>query len=194
MNRSKLAKVKLSDSQLLWHGALPGADGGFVLGVMADHTANAGAVHFVGGTPDLNDIDGVQVDLHGSVLRELSEETGLSTLEVAPEGGWSPSSPGCASRCSRCSTPSARRCTARPDPAVPGEPDAARARRYPHCQRSISTHKCQHSYPLSSLTFGDRRSSTFHLLLHVRHANRPNKRSFRLIASGHLRSEDLDRT
>jgi 8-oxo-dGTP pyrophosphatase MutT (NUDIX family) len=68
--------------------ALRGADGGFVLGVMGDHTANAGKVIFVGGTPDLDDIDADKVDLHRSVLRELSEETGLSTLEVAPEGGW----------------------------------------------------------------------------------------------------------
>jgi 8-oxo-dGTP pyrophosphatase MutT (NUDIX family) len=55
---------------------------------MADHTAHAGKVHFVGGGPDPNDIVGDEVDLYGSVLRELSEETGLSTREVAPDGGW----------------------------------------------------------------------------------------------------------
>jgi 8-oxo-dGTP pyrophosphatase MutT (NUDIX family) len=68
--------------------ALRGADGAFLLGVMADHTANAGKVYFVGGTPDPDDIDAGKVDLNGSVLRELSEETGLSTLEVTPENGW----------------------------------------------------------------------------------------------------------
>jgi hypothetical protein len=68
--------------------ALRGADGGFLLGVMAEHMLNAGKVHFVGGGPDPNDIVVDKVDLHGSVLRELSEETGLSTREVAPEGGW----------------------------------------------------------------------------------------------------------
>jgi len=68
--------------------ALRGADGGFVLGVMAEHTANAGKVHFVGGMPDPNDIVADKVDLHGSVLRELSEETGLSTREVEPEDSW----------------------------------------------------------------------------------------------------------
>jgi hypothetical protein len=68
--------------------ALRGADGAFLLGVMADHTANAGKVYFVGGTPDPDDIDAGKVDLDGSVLRELSEETGLSTREVSPESGW----------------------------------------------------------------------------------------------------------
>ena len=68
--------------------ALRGGDGGFILGVMADHTANAGAVLFAGGAPDPHDIDADKVDLHSSVLRELSEETGLSTREVTPEGSW----------------------------------------------------------------------------------------------------------
>jgi 8-oxo-dGTP pyrophosphatase MutT (NUDIX family) len=68
--------------------ALRGADGGFVLGVMGEHTSNAGKLHFVGGMPDPNDIVADKVDLHGSVLRELSEETGLSTREVVPEGSW----------------------------------------------------------------------------------------------------------
>jgi len=68
--------------------ALRGADGGILVGITADHTLNAGKVHFVGGGPDPNDIVADRVDLHGSVLRELSEETGLSTREVAPEAGW----------------------------------------------------------------------------------------------------------
>jgi 8-oxo-dGTP pyrophosphatase MutT (NUDIX family) len=68
--------------------ALRAADGAFLLGVMADHTANAGKAYFVGGTPDPNDISAGQVDLNGSVLRELLEETGLSLGELTAEPGW----------------------------------------------------------------------------------------------------------
>jgi hypothetical protein len=69
-------------------GALRAADGAFVLGVMASHTANAGKMYFVGGTPDPGDIVGNRVDLHASVLRELNEETGLSMDDVNPATGW----------------------------------------------------------------------------------------------------------
>ena len=69
-------------------GALRAADGGFVLGIMADHTANAGKVYFMGGTPDLDDVVGDQVDLERSVLRELTEETGMLPDRVRPAPGW----------------------------------------------------------------------------------------------------------
>ncbi len=69
-------------------GALRAADGAFVLGVMASHTANAGKVYFIGGTPDPHDVAGERVDLERSVLRELAEETGLSAETVRPEPGW----------------------------------------------------------------------------------------------------------
>jgi hypothetical protein len=73
-----------------WFGiaALRGTDGGFLPGLMADHTAHAGKVRFVGGGRNVNDIVGDEVDLYGSVLREQSEQTGLSTRGVAPDGGW----------------------------------------------------------------------------------------------------------
>jgi 8-oxo-dGTP pyrophosphatase MutT (NUDIX family) len=69
-------------------GALRALDGAFVLGQMARHTANAGKIYFVGGTPDPGDVVGERVDLDASVLRELKEETGLSVNDVEPDPGW----------------------------------------------------------------------------------------------------------
>ncbi|HEY8269144.1 MAG TPA: NUDIX hydrolase [Xanthobacteraceae bacterium] len=68
--------------------ALRAADGAFLLGRMAKHTANAGKVYFPSGTPDPHDVrdDGI-VDLEGSVRRELLEETGLISTDAKP-GGW----------------------------------------------------------------------------------------------------------
>ncbi|WP_027134368.1 NUDIX hydrolase [Geminicoccus roseus] len=69
--------------------ALRSADGAYVLGVMAGHTANAGRIYFPAGTPDPADVlpDG-RVDLQGNVLRELAEETGIRPDEVEVGQGW----------------------------------------------------------------------------------------------------------
>ncbi|WP_413988390.1 NUDIX hydrolase [Labrys okinawensis] len=68
--------------------ALQAADGAFLLGEMAEHTSNAGAVYFAAGTPDPSDLDGNVVNLAGSVTRELEEETGVSPADVAIASGW----------------------------------------------------------------------------------------------------------
>lgn len=69
--------------------ALEGADGGFVLGVMGDHTASAGRVYFPCGTPDLADVTPAgKLDLLASAYREMGEETGLRAADVACDLGW----------------------------------------------------------------------------------------------------------
>lgn len=69
-------------------GALQGADGAYVLGVMDPGTMNGGKVYFPGGTPDLNDIIGGKVDLEASVRREVEEETGIAPSELVAGAGW----------------------------------------------------------------------------------------------------------
>jgi 8-oxo-dGTP pyrophosphatase MutT (NUDIX family) len=68
--------------------ALQAADGAFLLGVMAAHKMNAGRIYFPSGTPDPTDVVGSAVDLAGSVLRELTEETGLTAADVEIDAGW----------------------------------------------------------------------------------------------------------
>jgi 8-oxo-dGTP pyrophosphatase MutT (NUDIX family) len=69
-------------------GALRASDGAFILGEMATHTANAGKIYFPAGTPDPEDVQRGSVDLLGSVIREVEEETGLTPADFALEPGW----------------------------------------------------------------------------------------------------------
>lgn len=68
-------------------GALRAADGAYLLGEMAEGTANEGSVYFPCGTPDPSDTRGDTVDFAGSVFREVLEETGLSPDDYTA-GGW----------------------------------------------------------------------------------------------------------
>jgi 8-oxo-dGTP pyrophosphatase MutT (NUDIX family) len=69
-------------------GALRGSDGAWIMGVMGPHTSAAGQIYFPAGTPDPSDIVNESVDLAGSVIREVAEETGLGIGDFTQSDGW----------------------------------------------------------------------------------------------------------
>jgi len=70
-------------------GALKSLDGAFLLGEMAAHTSNSGRVYFPAGTPDPDDVRGGVLDVTGSIVREIAEETGLSESDYKMDPYWS---------------------------------------------------------------------------------------------------------
>src|SRR4051812_43185185 len=69
-------------------GALRTSDGAFVMGEMSHHTVNEGRIYFPSGTPDLDDVRDGELDIPGSVIREIAEETGLIPANYAAEADW----------------------------------------------------------------------------------------------------------
>jgi 8-oxo-dGTP pyrophosphatase MutT (NUDIX family) len=68
--------------------ALRASDGGWIMGVMAPHTSTRGKIYFPAGTPDPEDVVDGTVDLAGSVIREVAEETGLGAGDFVEADGW----------------------------------------------------------------------------------------------------------
>ena len=69
--------------------ALLSADGAFMLGEMSATTANGGRLYFPAGTPEPADADREgRVDFEANILRELEEETGLTSEDVRLDVRW----------------------------------------------------------------------------------------------------------
>jgi hypothetical protein len=69
--------------------ALRAADGAYLVGQMAQHTASAGRISFPSGATEPVDIDSNgMLNFLGNLRRELKEETGIDMDECRAEVGW----------------------------------------------------------------------------------------------------------
>ncbi len=64
------------------------ADGHLLFGRMGPHTAGSGRVYPMAGTPDLDDLKDGKLDIEGSIVRELMEETGLDAAGATRAPGY----------------------------------------------------------------------------------------------------------
>jgi 8-oxo-dGTP pyrophosphatase MutT (NUDIX family) len=69
-------------------GALRCSDGAFALGEMGPQNVTAGRVYFPSGTPDPSDVRDDKLDMAGSVVREMEEETGLTPADYRADPHW----------------------------------------------------------------------------------------------------------
>lgn len=85
----KLSFPDCGSFNLFGAGIIVTRDRAVVLGRMGPSTANAGHVYFPAGTPDRDDVRGDRLDIEGSILREITEETGISPREIrASDERW----------------------------------------------------------------------------------------------------------
>ena len=63
-------------------------DGHLLFGHMAPHTAGSGRVYPMAGTPDPSDASEGKLDLEGSIVRELKEESGLDAADATRSPGY----------------------------------------------------------------------------------------------------------
>ena len=63
-------------------------EGHLLFGRMAPHTAASGRVYPMAGTPDPSDVRDAMLDLEGSIVRELKEESGLDAADASRSPGY----------------------------------------------------------------------------------------------------------
>lgn len=83
----EIAKTDQSIRDCFGSGILISSDGAAMLGRQMPGNINAGKSYFPGGFIDLRDVKDGAIDITGSVLRELVEETGLAASSLKPRNG-----------------------------------------------------------------------------------------------------------